>query len=345
MRYRRLGLTDLTVSEIGFGCARIGGVFQGSTREESLRTLRQAFDGGVTLYDTADMYAQGESEALVGMAFCGRRKDVVIVSKVGYCLPAQRRVASVVKPLLRPLVRRLGIRRAQLPGSVRGTLNQDFSPAYLTSAVEGSLRRLRTDYLDVLQLHSPPSDVLERGEFLSPLEALMRAGKIRHIGVACEHASDVLTCLRYPQLAAVQVSVSLLHQEALDASVPACRERGIGVIARQCYASGLLTRSAATLSAQLPSADAAQRREIESVLGYHEFAAHADRTLREIALQFVRDTDGVGVTLVGMRTPTHVAECLRDLSGVPLSIEERGRLRELGGRFTADRRSLPVAEN
>src|SRR5690348_11208250 len=109
MQYKRFGMTDLTVSEVGFGCARLGGIFQGATKADMLSTLHQAFDYGITFFDTSDMYCQGESEALLGEAFRGQRDRVIIASKVGYCLPTQRRVAARIKPLLRPLIQRVGL--------------------------------------------------------------------------------------------------------------------------------------------------------------------------------------------------------------------------------------------
>src|SRR5260221_14628991 len=117
----------------------------------------------MNFFDTADMYSQGESEMLLGRAFRRQRPQVIIASKAGYCLPAQRRVIARLKPFVRPLIKLLGIKRHRLPVAVRGSLAQDFSPTYLRRAVEGSLRRLRTDYLDLLQLHSPPADVVARG--------------------------------------------------------------------------------------------------------------------------------------------------------------------------------------
>src|ERR1700694_526802 len=94
MRYRQFGSTDLTTSEIGFGCARIGGLFSGGTRAEVIGLLRRAFDHGITFFDTADMYAQGESERLVGEAFRANRDRVVIATKVGYTLPTQKQFIS-----------------------------------------------------------------------------------------------------------------------------------------------------------------------------------------------------------------------------------------------------------
>jgi aryl-alcohol dehydrogenase-like predicted oxidoreductase len=167
MNYRSFGATKLTVSEVGFGCARLGGIFQDSTKADMLRTLHLAFDRGITFYDTADMYSQGESEILLGKAFHGRRDKVVIASKAGYCLPARRKMVARIKPLVRPIIQRAGLKRQHLPSGLRGALSQDFSAGYLLKAVDQSLKRLRTDYLDLYQLHSPPTSVLESGAFLA----------------------------------------------------------------------------------------------------------------------------------------------------------------------------------
>src|SRR5436190_10096868 len=126
---RRFGSTDLRVSPVGLGCARIGGVFQGeSTAFTSLLTA--ALDAGVNFFDTADMYSGGEVESILGRAFRGRRDRVVIASKIGYVLPARRRLAGRIKPLLRPMIRFLGLRRASLPAAVRGAPSQNFGPDY-----------------------------------------------------------------------------------------------------------------------------------------------------------------------------------------------------------------------
>src|SRR5215208_6572419 len=110
MRYRPFGSTDLTTSEIGFGCARIGGMFSPGSRTDVMALLRRAFDSGVTFFDTADMYTQGESERIVGEAFRRDRSRVVIATKFGYRVPAGKRLISRVKPMVRPFVRRLGLK-------------------------------------------------------------------------------------------------------------------------------------------------------------------------------------------------------------------------------------------
>src|SRR5580693_1828325 len=165
VRLRAFGKTDLTVSEVGFGCARIGGIFQSDSRA-FLNLLSEARDAGINFFDTADMYSQGESEALVGRAFRRSRDRVIIASKAGYRLPGRRMFVARLKPLLRPVIKLLKLRRGQVPATVSGALSQEFSPDYLRRAVEGSLRRLRTDYLDLLQLHSPSAQVVERGDWV-----------------------------------------------------------------------------------------------------------------------------------------------------------------------------------
>lgn len=329
MERKQFGATDLMVSEIGFGCARLGGVFQNVSRPDMLKALHAALGAGVTFYDTSDMYCQGESEELLGRAFRGRRSEVVLASKVGYCLPARRKLVSKVKPLLKPVIRRLGISRRALPSSASGALTQDFTPSYIIQAVESSLRRLRTDYLDLYQLHSPPPEVLESGDFLASLESLQRAGKIRYYGVSCETTADALTCLRYPGIASLQLRLSLLDQSALDAAVSRAREHGVAVIARECFAGGLLAKPLDALGLEAIISDDAEREAKRAeVLAYARLAERSGRSLPELALQFVRSVEGVSVTLLGMRTEAQLASNLRLLAAAPLSTDEAVTLHE-----------------
>lgn len=323
MRYRPFGSTDLTVSELGFGCARLGAVFQSATRADDVRTLQRALDQGITFFDTSDMYCQGESEVTLGRAVRGYRSQVVLASKVGYCLPAQRKVIARVKPLVRPVVQRLGIKREHLPSAVRGELSQDFSVAYILQAAEHSLRRLRTDYLDLYQLHSPPRRVLEHGDFLAPLEKLKRDGKIRYFGVSCETSEDALVCLQYPGISSLQIRLSLLDQSALDIVVLRARERGVALIARECFAGGLLTKPIAPAGAEKPDANADQ----PSARHYGDIAGQWRRPLPEVALQFVLGVEGISVALVGIRTEAHLRDNIRYVRGSPLTEQQVQALR------------------
>jgi aryl-alcohol dehydrogenase-like predicted oxidoreductase len=317
MEVRQFGLTGLRVSEVGLGCARIGGIFQ-TDPGEFVELLSAALDSGINFFDTADMYSQGESEALLGRAFHKRRHEVVIASKAGYCLPSQRRLAARLKPLLRPAIRWLGIKRESLPTAVRGALSQDFSPAYLRRAVEGSLRRLRTDWLDLFQLHSPPADVVERGEWVPALEALKREGKIRYYGIACDTIDAALAALRHPGVSSLQIAINLLEREAADRVLPLARGK-VGVIARECLANGLLVKEADSidLAAYCRTATERELRQTQLV-ALRKLAVENGCTLPQLALQFVRRLEGVSVTLVGMRTKKHLADTLRQLDGPEL---------------------------
>jgi aryl-alcohol dehydrogenase-like predicted oxidoreductase len=292
----------LSVSAFGLGCARIGGIFQNDTKG-FIHLLSTARDAGINFFDTADMYSQGESEALLGEAFRRVRSEIVIATKAGYCLPGRRRFAARLKPLLRPAIQFLKIRRDHLPAAARGALAQDFSPGYLQKAVEGSLRRLKTDYLDLFQLHSPPADVVERGEWEPALEALKQAGKIRYYGISCDSVEAGLAALHFPGVSSLQFLFNLLEQRALDTLLPASRAKGVGTIARECLANGLLVKRAdeIDLAAYCSSPEERIARE-EQLTKYRRLAADEGSSIARVALDFVTSTEGISVTLLGVRS-------------------------------------------
>jgi aryl-alcohol dehydrogenase-like predicted oxidoreductase len=321
MKFTEFGNTGMTVSEIGFGGSRIGGFFAGKHgRAEALNVLGQALDAGITFYDTADMYSQGESESLIGTAFRGRRDRVVLATKGGYCLPAQRNLLKAIKPLIRPIVRTLGLKRAKLPTGLSGALSQDFTPSYLTRALERSLKRLRTDYVDLYQLHSPPVPFMHSDAFgatLETLEKLKRQGKMRFYGIATEVPDDAGFCLSAPGISSVQLGFGVLDPEALDKGTLAAAEaRGLGIIARGCFAGGLLKDGLdeAALKAATP--------KWQRILALHPLSKSMGRSLLDAALQFCRGTPTVSVTLLGMRTEDHLRETLRHIRANPLTAVE-----------------------
>ena len=302
MLLRPFGSTGLRVSEVGLGCARIGGIFQSSTAG-LVELIGAVADAGINFFDTSDMYSQGESEALLGRALQGRRSGVVIATKSGYRLPAQRRLTARLKPLVRPLIKLIGLRRESLPSLVRGAPSQDFSAAYLTSSLEGSLRRLRTDYVDLFQLHSPPADVVERAEFVEALERLRTQGKIRFWGISCDSEEAALTALRLPGIASVQILLNLLEAGALAAVVPQARALGVAIVARECLANGLLVKGPGevALAAYCGSQEKASRLSAR-LAELHARAQQSGVPLARAALQFVLGQPGVSVALLGMRT-------------------------------------------
>ena len=315
MNLRAFGNTDLKVSEYGLGCARIGGIFQGDARG-FLRLFAAAADSGINFFDTADMYSQGESETLLGKAFRKQRSRVVIASKAGYCLPARRRFAARIKPLLRPVIRALKIRRDRLPSSTRGALTQDFSPTYLRSAVEASLRRLRTDYLDLLQLHSVPLEVVLKGEWEPVLEDLKRSGKIRYYGLSVDSLDAGLAGLNYTGVSSFQCVLSLLEQGSARELIPQAQTRGMGIIAREILCNGLLVKQANEVDLKsYCSSDEEVQKRIEQLQEFRQQAEAAGVALPTLAMRYASQLDGVSVALIGARSVEQLQTLLKPLSG------------------------------
>ena len=328
MKFNEFGRTGMTVSEIGFGGSRIGGFFATKhSDKDTLNVLRKALDYGITFYDTADMYAQGESESLIGAAFLGRREQVIIATKGGYCLPAQRRLLKRIKPLVRPIVHAMGLKRSKLPLGVSGTLSQDFSPSYLTKALESSLKRLQTDYVDLYQLHSPGAPFLQSnafGEALQVLEKLKGQGKLRFYGVATEVPEDAPFCLSAPGISSIQLGFGLLDLEALDqGTLAGAGARGLGIIARGCFGGGLLKEGLD--EAQLKAGTSKWQR----ILALRSLSKSIGRSSLDTALQFCRGTPTVSVTLLGMHVESQLRDNLRYVQAPPLNGEEYAALREL----------------
>jgi aryl-alcohol dehydrogenase-like predicted oxidoreductase len=326
MNFNEFGNTGMKVSEIGFGGSRIGGFFAGkNSKGESLHVLRNALDCGINFYDTADMYAQGESESLIGTAFRGRREQVILATKGGYCLPARRNILKPIKRLVRPIVQTLGLQRAKLPAGMAGALSQDFSPSHLTKALESSLKRLQTDYVDLYQLHSPRTPFLRSnafGDALQTLEKLKGQGKLRFYGIATELPEDAPFCLSAPGISSLQIGFGLLDPEALDqGTLAAAGARGLAIIARGCFGGGLLKDGLdeAMLKAATP--------KWQRILDLRSLSNSMGRSVLEIAAQFCRGTPAVSVTLLGMRVENHLRENLCYFRADPLNSQEYMSLR------------------
>ena len=212
MRTRTLGAGGPEVSVVGLGTNNFG---RRIDYEQSLAVLDAALDAGVTVVDTADIYGQGKSEEFIGRALEGRRDRVVIATK-------------------------FGMRMDERPDESRGR------PEYVRWAVEGSLRRLRTDVIDVYQFHEPdPSTPVE--ETLGVLDELVREGKVRWIGSSnfsaeqIEEAERISRDRGLARFVSVQNEYSLVEREAEDEVLPACERLGIGFLPYFPLASGLLT--------------------------------------------------------------------------------------------------------
>jgi aryl-alcohol dehydrogenase-like predicted oxidoreductase len=211
MEYRPLGSTPLCVSALGLGCNNFGVI----PSQQAAATISRALDAGINFFDTADVYADGESERTLGHCLRGRREQVVLATKFGH--PASRRQHCA-------------------PGS----------RAHVLQAAEASLRRLSTDYIDLYLIHFPDVDT-PIDETLTALDDLVRQGKVRHIGCSnfdselMQQAVDTALAGKHTPLAAFQCEYNLLSRGAEAALIPTARRLGLGLLPFFPLASGLLT--------------------------------------------------------------------------------------------------------
>ena len=302
-----------------------GGLYYRNDRE-SVRMLRQAADAGINFFDTADHYSLGGSESLVGRAFRGRREAAIISTKVGTTYSTLATAALRARPLLRPFrraLRRHKLRLHQLRAAERSC---DFSARYLERAVDRSLRRLRSGYIDLLLLHKPPLAVLDQGDALRTLARLQDAGKIRYYGVSCDGADHALATLRVPGLSAIQITLNLLDQSAVAAVLPEAARLNCGVIARNPRGQGHLTSEYADVMAETYVQDIAEHDIRARAAREFGFLVREGRTLSQAAIQFVRQFDAVSVVVPRLVAARQLDEVLGIAAAPKLAPEEMARI-------------------
>ncbi|WP_439817284.1 aldo/keto reductase [Zavarzinia sp. CC-PAN008] len=305
---RPLGRTGLKVSVLGMGLSRIGSILAAVGKAEAERAIVRAAERGITLFDTADIYGQGDSERVLGRALRPVRASVVIATKGGFLLPRTGRKALLLKPLVRAAARLSPQVRSALANRRARPYDHDFSPAHIAGAVEASLKRLGTDYIDLYQLHSPPAP-----EMVEPaLEVLLRLreqGKIRAFGAACEELADVAPWAAADAADVVQLPGAALGTPTLAQTLATLD--GWGVIARQPFSGG--TWMALAQKGEPPNAEAAALRRLLAEMGLSPLGA---------ALAWVRDHAGVSTVLPGMTSTAHVEELADAIQTRALSPDE-----------------------
>jgi aryl-alcohol dehydrogenase-like predicted oxidoreductase len=289
MKYRQLGKTGIKVSEIGFGTWGLGGDKDGARAygptddRQSQAALNRAFDLGINFYDTADFYGFGHSETLLGKVFAKRRSEVIIAGKTGFV-------------------------------DVDG--RQNFSAKHIRASLEGSLKRLGTDYLDVYQLQSPPAELLAGGsEPLEIMKNLQKEGLIRSYGVSLRSPDDGLVLLRNSGVGSIQVNFNLADQRArLNGLFDLCRKKGVGVIVRTPLCFGFLTGQYSETS-KLSESDHRRKWSVEQVglwnnasKLFDDFLGREKQTKAQFALRFCLSYDAVSTVIPGMLTVAQVEE-------------------------------------
>ena len=314
MKYRRLGNTEIEVSEVGFGVWTVSTGWWGEVDDEkSVRLLRQAHERGINYFDTADTYGSGKGEALLADTFGGMRDEVVISTKIGYDFynHTQRRGQQE-----RP---------------------QDWSEDFIRFALEQSLKRLGTDYVDFLQLHNTKMDAIENDALFGLMEEFEREGKIRAYGVALGPKigwlEEGVKAMRERNVSGVQMIYNLLEQDPGRGLIEAARETGTSLVVRVPHSSGML-EGKYTKETTFAKNDHRRHRSKEWLFDGLEKVAQlafltAERTLGQAALKFVLASSEVASTLPNIYDEDQLEEFTSAPETPDLTGEELARIEEL----------------
>ena len=224
MKYRKLGRSGINVSEIGFGAWTIGLDWWGKKIEddEAIKMLKRAYDLGINFYETADMYGNGKSEKILSQVFKDMRDEIVYSTKWGYDMYNSKQIGH-------------------------NELPQKHNPEFLKYALQQSLNRLQTDYIDVYSLHNPKMDAIKNDSLFSSLDTLVKSTKIKSHGVALGPAigwkDEGLLAIEKRNITCLQTVYNLLEQDPGRAFLNAVRmnHNNVGIMVRVPDASGVLT--------------------------------------------------------------------------------------------------------
>jgi len=274
MRYRKLPRTGWKISEISYGCMSLG-IGHGAKsigHRANERLLHKAVDMGVNFFDTADLYDRGENEKIVGNGLRAKRKELYLATKVG----------NQWRP----------------EGS-----GWDWNPRkeYILQAVEASLKRLQTDYIDLYQLHGGTIDD-PIDETIEAFEILKEQGKIREYGISSIRPNVIREYVAKSNIVSVMMQYSLLDRRAEESCLPLLEENGIGVLVRGAVAKGLLIDKPA--KEYLGYSEEQVARVASAVVQL----SGQGRTTGQTALQFVLRAPAVCSVAAGMRTDEQLVD-------------------------------------
>ena len=259
MKFRTLGKTTMNVSRIGFGGARIGSDEVPPDQVEAL--LNTVLDLGINFVDTAACYH--ESEEWIGKFIGRRRSEFILASKCGHV--------------------------------TGGASGEKWSRPVISESVDRSLKRLETDYLDLLQLHSCSKEVLLEGEAVDAILRAQEQGKTRHVGYSGD-GEDALEAVRMGVFDTLQTSFNLVDQSAREEILPAAKEAGLGVIAKRPVANGAFGKSASPYKYSDLYWKRAQQLQVPE---------GAPEDPQELSLRFTLSADVIDTAIVGTTKAEH----------------------------------------
>ena len=276
----------MLVSEIGFGCMSLP-----LDDAVSTRLLHRAVDAGVTFFDTADFYQQGQNETMVGHAFRGMRDQVVIASKVG--------------------------NRWNPDGT---TWRWDPSPEWIGQAIRQTLQRLQMDHLDLYQMHGGTLDD-PIDDIIAALEQLQQQGLIRHYGISSIRPTVIREWLTRSRMTSVMMQYSLLDRRPEEAALDLLQRHDVAVIARGPLAHGILASKDAAPYLGMPTEDVA------TVQRGADHCMSTTRTRAQVALQYAIAHPAVATAIPGVSSDAQLLENLTACE--PLRVDELEALRRL----------------
>lgn len=316
MKYRVIPGSGVKASAVGFGLWTVGTNWWGIEDEDyGLGLLRRAFDLGITFFDTADTYGQGKGETMLAEALGHVRDRIVIATKFGYDFynnPDRRG-------------------QRELP--------QDFSPKFVRFAAEQSLKRLRTGYIDLYQLHNPRMSAIESDELFATLEDLKREGKIRHYGVALGPAigweAEGVAALRNRDISTLQIIYNILEQDPGRRHIQVAEEENAGVLVRVPHSSGLL-EGKYTPETTFPPGDHRNHRPREWLTGGLKkveklafLTGATGRTIGQAAIQFALASPNAVSVLPNVYNEDQLEEFAAAADTPPLTAGELSKIEEL----------------
>lgn len=282
MNYRTLGRTQLRVSELGFGALEIGRDwppwrrlqpdYSRPSEVEALRILHRAVDEGVNFFDTAPAYMA--SEEILGKAFKAKRDRVVLATKCGEWFDGS--------------------------GS-----EYNYSAAETLKFIENSLRRLQTDFIDLLQIHSASAEVVRSGETLTAMKKAQEQGKVRFIGLSTDDETAARLAVDSGEYDSIQVTYNVVQQEFSREVFPSAASASVGVIVKGGMGAGQLTARYRDI------ADDARKATVEAV---SRFAEGHGMPLQELALRFVFSSPAVSTVIIGTKNASHLKSNIESLS-------------------------------
>jgi aryl-alcohol dehydrogenase-like predicted oxidoreductase len=297
LEQRSFGKTDMKVSLLGFGSYKMSDKIGGTAVGEVSRLLGQALDVGINVIDTAECYGRGEE--LIGQAIGHRRDEYYLFTKCGHA---------------------------------SGFALPDWSPQMLKQSIDRSLQRLKTDHVDLVQLHSCSQETLLQGKVIEVLQQARAAGKTRYIGYSGDRRA-ALYAVQCGAFDSLQISVNIADQEAIDLVIPKAKEQGMGVIAKRSVANG-------AWSTQEPT-DPVDQLYWERLrkLNY-DFLNGNSTSIASIAQRFTMTVPGVDIVLVGTTNPDHMRYNISILKEGPLVQAQYEAIRRRWKTSTWWRRTL-----